>query len=302
MKRVDITQQTPEWHEWRKDKIGASDVSSIMGVSPFKSVYGLWLEKTGAVKSTVKMSNSMRRGLDLEVTALQHLANELSVDMQEQICFDNACFQHSKYPHMIASIDGWDSRKEIAVEVKCPGKVDHSLALQGEVPAKYFPQVQYQLYVLGIPKMIYYSFDGQEGVSVSVYEDREYQAKLVDAVNRFYIFNMIGKKPPEKDLFLDTLEYVEDEELEMLTSNLQEAKIKCKEFTDLVDTLSGNVSARLFNLGISEGVVLRDGTQIVKITRKGSIDYSAMNLEEAYDLEKFRKADSIYYKVSQKKV
>ena len=38
-----------EWLKWRTLGIGGSDVSVIVGLNKFRSVYQLWLEKTGKV-------------------------------------------------------------------------------------------------------------------------------------------------------------------------------------------------------------------------------------------------------------
>ena len=36
-----------EWLEWRRMGIGGSDASVIAGVNPFRSIFDLWLDKTG---------------------------------------------------------------------------------------------------------------------------------------------------------------------------------------------------------------------------------------------------------------
>ena len=38
-----------EWLRYRTKGIGGSDVSIIAGINPYKSVYQLWLEKTGRI-------------------------------------------------------------------------------------------------------------------------------------------------------------------------------------------------------------------------------------------------------------
>ena len=45
MKIIPIEQQSPEWFEWRKTGITASDMPIIMGVSPYKTPWQLWAEK-----------------------------------------------------------------------------------------------------------------------------------------------------------------------------------------------------------------------------------------------------------------
>ena len=40
---------------------------------------------------------------------------------------------------MIASLDGIDIDNKTLVEIKCPGEIDHSCAMDGQVPEKYPP-------------------------------------------------------------------------------------------------------------------------------------------------------------------
>jgi len=47
---VILRQNTPEWLEVRKTKLGASDAPAILGISPYKTAYQLFLEKMGLVQ------------------------------------------------------------------------------------------------------------------------------------------------------------------------------------------------------------------------------------------------------------
>ena len=38
-----------EWLQYRTQGIGGSEVSVIAGINPYRSVYQLWLEKTGQI-------------------------------------------------------------------------------------------------------------------------------------------------------------------------------------------------------------------------------------------------------------
>ena len=42
---IELTQNTPEWLEFRRKKIGASDAPIILEVSTWKTPYQLWLVK-----------------------------------------------------------------------------------------------------------------------------------------------------------------------------------------------------------------------------------------------------------------
>ena len=42
-----MEQEGFEWHKWRMGGIGSSDAPVVMGVSPYKTIEQLYLEKTG---------------------------------------------------------------------------------------------------------------------------------------------------------------------------------------------------------------------------------------------------------------
>ena len=53
MPRIERLQQnTPEWHRWRQQGLGASDAPVIMGEAAFKTPRMLWSIKTGRAQRT----------------------------------------------------------------------------------------------------------------------------------------------------------------------------------------------------------------------------------------------------------
>jgi len=46
-----LQQNTPEWHRWRQQGLGASDAPVIMGEAAFKTPRMLWSIKTGRVQT-----------------------------------------------------------------------------------------------------------------------------------------------------------------------------------------------------------------------------------------------------------
>lgn len=44
---VELSQGTPEWHEWRKNGIGGSDATVVEGISPYRTPRQLFYEKKG---------------------------------------------------------------------------------------------------------------------------------------------------------------------------------------------------------------------------------------------------------------
>ena len=47
MNIVELDQRSDNWHRWRTNGVGASDICVLMGSSPYKSPYQLWEEKRG---------------------------------------------------------------------------------------------------------------------------------------------------------------------------------------------------------------------------------------------------------------
>lgn len=153
---MNLTQNTPEWHEYRRKKIGASDAPIIMEASPWKTPYQLWLDKT--CKMTSPSTLPQKRGLEMEEAARQSFEKMTGMIMFPKV------MEHSEIDWMMASLDGIDMEGTAIVEIKCPGQVDHDIAKQGEIPEKYIPQLQHQLAVTGLEMVYYFSFDGFDGV------------------------------------------------------------------------------------------------------------------------------------------
>ncbi len=66
MPRIErLRQNTPEWHRWRRQGIGASDAPVIMGETPFKTPRTLWSIKTGRTQED-PAGPAARRGRELE--------------------------------------------------------------------------------------------------------------------------------------------------------------------------------------------------------------------------------------------
>src|ERR1700731_1843196 len=173
-----IKQNTPEWLEMRKNKVGASDAPAIMGVSPYKTAFQLWEEKMSTTMPT--QNYVMKRGHDLERIARVELEIELEMPLIPSIKLS------TKRSWMMASLDAMSLDERVIAEIKCPGAEDHNLALLGQVPEKYFPQLQHQLEVCDLEMVYYYSFDGEKGKLLKVYRDDKYIKTLLKQEEKFY--------------------------------------------------------------------------------------------------------------------
>lgn len=147
-----MEQRSSEWHKMRRNYIGASDAPIIMGVSPYKSVAELWKEKVG-LSQPRSATGAMLYGIRFESQALESFQSETGLSMKPRVVY------HESISYMMASLDGITDDQDLAVEIKCAGKKDHAIALEGIIPLKYYPQLQHQIEVAKLDKIYYYSYN-----------------------------------------------------------------------------------------------------------------------------------------------
>ena len=157
-KIVDLQQRTPEWSEWRRNLIMASDAPIIMGVSKYnKSLDHLILEKQGFDIPT-KKNSSMQQGTEREETLLQHFSALYNQQFQSSFHFSPCCVESLLHPYCGASLDGFSPQNSTAVEIKVTNQKNHELAQQGILPEEFKPQLQHQMLVLNITHIYYISY------------------------------------------------------------------------------------------------------------------------------------------------
>jgi putative phage-type endonuclease len=174
----------------RKKHIGASDAPIILGTSPWCTPHKLWERKLG-IAEEVEETPAMRRGSIMEPEARKAFELATNLEVFPQIIY------HTEHKFMMSSLDGLTLDGSAAVEIKCPGKKAHSMALKGKVPEYYIPQLQHQLSCLGIEKIYYYSYDGNDGVVLEIDRDDEFIEDLIEKEKVFW--NCIESKTPPVD-------------------------------------------------------------------------------------------------------
>lgn len=278
-----LVQQTEEWLEFRRNKIGASDAPVIMGISPWCTPYQLWAQKIGLREGPEK-SLAMQRGIDLEDSARDCFEIKTGIFVLPQVVV------HPQHEWMIASLDGMNIERSCIVEIKCAGKNDHDLAVDATMPPKYFPQIQHQLAVTGLDMSYYFSFDGNDGVVLEIYRDDDYIKKLIDKEKIFWDQLQNLEAPPLTEK--DSIQRIDElwgaaagDYLSAIAAHKQtEAHLKrCKE--QLIFMSAGKNSRG-------------GGVQVTHVARRGSIDYSAVPELLGVDLERYRQTPINYVKIS----
>ncbi len=178
MKLIQLEQGTYEWLTFRRSHVCASDAPVIMGLSPYKTKEQLMDEKLRYYEQ--HCNPYMQRGKDLEPLALECFEKETGLIMFPMVGV------HDEIDWMAASFDGVSICRKFIVEIKCPGKRGHAMAMKGVVPMNYYPQVQHQICVSDVEFAYYYSFDGVEGKIIKVDRDQEFIEKMVDTERDFW--------------------------------------------------------------------------------------------------------------------
>lgn len=279
-----LIQNTPEWLQMRKNCVGASDAPVIMGVSPYETAYGLWRKKLDLVPEK-SQTWGMERGHNLEEQARLELEKMTGLLFRPQVKF------HPDKSWMMASIDAIDVQETSIAEIKCLGAEDHTLALQGKIPDKYFPQVQHQLEVCQLEMGYYFSYDGEEGILIKIYRDDKYIKEMLKKELEFYEC-LQELMPPQ----LTNRDYLQREdptwentafEWKLISQQIEQLEKKEKELREsLILQCQGQSS-------------MGSGIKVMKGIRKGNVDYSKIVALSDIDLEMYRKPSSEFWKIIQ---
>lgn len=134
----------------RRTGIGGSDASVILGLNPFKDVYGLYLDKRGEAPPEDEnfLKESRYWGSVLEEPVAQRYAEETGFKIQKS----NQLIRSKDHEFMIANIDrkviGEDRR--IGLEVKTSARADGwGESGSSEIPPYIMCQIQHYLAVTG---------------------------------------------------------------------------------------------------------------------------------------------------------
>jgi putative phage-type endonuclease len=281
-----IQQNTPEWLAMRKNYIGASDAPPIVGVSPWTTPYQLWQEKLSLTKEGQK-TGAMHRGNVLEEPARHLFESMTGLLTAPEVKF------HPTIKYMMASMDGIDVEGKSIVEIKCPNKQDHAIAEAGEIPEKYFPQLQHQLEVCELEMAYYFSFDGETGVIVKVFRDEKYIKELLQKEKEFWECVQELRQPN-----LTPRDYVQKSTPQLIsqTNLLKDIRKQLKELTSKEEEIEKEL---IMEAGTQN--LLVNGISVSRNIRKGTVDYKMIPELQNIDLEQYRKKPIEYWNIREKK-
>lgn len=282
---IKVEQRSLDWHKLRSRSIGSSEVSSILGTSPFRSALELWEEKTGR-REGVKTNAAMQRGIDFEDEARAVL------EAKTGMLFTPKVFRHDTKEYMQVSLDGITEDGTTICEIKCPTTEGlRQYCLQNKVPPYYVSQIDYQLLISGAARALFFCwYSDQESYVVNFERDENREIALGLAVTRFWEDHILTDIPPPDTRkkyseignadwnslakeYIDTKAHIKD--LEFKLADIEERLKEFMKKTGLKNVKGG-------------------GLQASEILRVGAVNYATIPQLIGVDLDKFRKASSSY--------
>lgn len=280
-----------EWKDWRRERIGASDSATILGISPFKDLYSLCEEKI--LKKDPFINKAMKRGTDREQEALNWAENELGIDLESRIVI------HPEIEWKYATMDGISVLGDVAIEIKWANAKVHAEAKKGKVIDYYYPQVQSQMACCDLEMMYFLSCREEDGVAdfclIEVKRDDRFIKKMIEQETYVYETYILPKIMPEKEGEKETHEKTDDE---FMFDILMEQQCKLGEDISFLETLKKQrEDIRLQLIELSKGKNIKSSRfKMSKKSVKGTIDYSIIPQLQGVDLESYRKESKEQWK------
>jgi putative phage-type endonuclease len=143
IKENELQQGSDAWKTFRGKGIGSSDIGTILGVNPYKTIYELFLEKTGqVVPEDISNKYYVKRGTQLEPVA-RNIVNDTMLKR-----FEPAVFMHDTHDFMRYSSDGYEFEQNEIIEIKSMGLRNHSKVVESnQIIDYYYPQIQWGLMI-----------------------------------------------------------------------------------------------------------------------------------------------------------
>lgn len=152
MIEMKVLNSREDWLENRKNGIGGSEISAVVGLNPYMTNTDLWELKTGKKEpDDISDKPYIQYGTQAEM----HLRGLFRLDFPEYSVdyVENNSFRNDKYPWALASLDGWltdeDGRKGI-LEIKTT-EILQSMQKEKwnqQIPDNYYCQCLFYMAVL----------------------------------------------------------------------------------------------------------------------------------------------------------
>jgi putative phage-type endonuclease len=281
---INLAQGSKPWLQFKQDKIGSSEISTIIGVNEYQTASRLLNVKRGDVTITHSdfQLGIFERGHQVE----EKVRAEFYPDTVPVVV------QSTINDRFIASIDCArivDGAVREIIEIKSTAQASViERCLIGDF-GSYYPQVQWQMMLCGLTTstLLVVDMNTMQSYEFKINIDLTYPAMLVNHAEAF----LAKMDAPKTELTqplrekLDQLFMLKSGSV-IISKQMDEIDQKIKSLAD--EILKETNSEKLF----------ADQVKIETVERQGSVDYSKIELLKTVNLDQYRKKPSRYIKVT----
>ena len=248
-----------QWLKARSKGIGGSEITSVMGLDPYRTPYALWEQKTGRAPD-FGGNKYTEMGNYLEPIVAKMFEDksgfEVYVPKQEH-------WQHPQYPHLLGTPDRFVSMKhgEAVLEIKTTQRrITREDVMEGSALNWYF-QVQWYMGITGKKTgFLAWLVTGIDFDWIQVDFNADLFADMVEAGDRFWNDHVLADVPPPpitKEDIMKTIGKVLPDPVELPVEALEyhrqikENKAKIKELAEANDELITAVQLMMMDKSIA---------------------------------------------------
>ena len=181
-----------KWLELRRNGIGGSEASAIMGLNPYSSPLHVYMDKIGKGKEE-EPNEAMIQGTDLEAYVAERFTRDTGMKVRKV----NRILQHPEYPWMLANIDREVVGLNAGLECKTTSPFSKFKFDDGEINPHYYWQSMHYMAVTGAERwFVAVLVLGKAFHVFEIKRDESAIQRLFEAEMAFWENNVIPKVPP----------------------------------------------------------------------------------------------------------
>lgn len=192
---------TPEQVAIRKDGLGASEISAVLEMNPFKSPIDVWLSKVGRHVDDEEETNKSITGGALEPGLCQLYTDRTGFHVHRPL----ETYRHPEHPRVLASPDGFAFQHGFArtplnrshgLEIKCVGFRMKDRWSEDTVPAYVDLQCRQNMAVLNLDRWDVLALIDNEIHIYQIDRDLEIETMLIETAEWFWDEYVSTNTPP----------------------------------------------------------------------------------------------------------
>ena len=250
---------TPEWVEWRRGGLGASELATVLGLDPYQTEFELWQVKTGRAPGFAGNPRS-RWGHRLERVGIEY-AESIN---GEEYRPNSESFQHPAYGHLYATPDAISatSGKRIGIEVKVTAAWVHP-------PERIRVQALAQAGICGFERVDIVRLNFEDDPAIfRIERDEAAIESILAAGEAWYVHHVLeGVEPPRRPD-----EVIADERQVALAADLRRVKKAIEQLERQERAIRDDLIASVAGAGVITGqgfrIEVRAGAPVTRTSWK----------------------------------